>query len=226
MWREQLARRLSFELVNFAVGALLAVVFLDLLPEAIASKNPFVVQTMFLGFLIFFLVERFLIWYHAHGETCVPDETRNPALGALVTIGDAFHNLLDGFVIGTSFLGGFSLGVVTTFAVIAHEIPQEISDFSILLHAGWSRRYIILTNVLASLTTVLGAVAAYFLGTYVAVAQPLLLAGAAGGLLYVASSNLIPETHRDPRHSHLFLHTILFFSGLGVIWATSVLLGV
>src|SRR3989344_206815 len=180
-WKEEAVRKATHRFISFAVGALLGVVFLDLLPEAVEIEKP---DTLFMaaliGFVVFFILERFLWWYHCHDGECPVH-----AMGYLVLIGDALHNFIDGVVIAVAFLADFRLGILTSVAVIFHELPQEISDFVVLLHSGFSRSKALLYNFLIALATVAGALLAYVFRGSLENTLGIALGIVAGNFLYI-----------------------------------------
>ncbi len=187
-------------LVSFAVGTLLGAAFLGLLPEALRSASPrAVLLTTLVGLLAFFVLEKLLIWRHCHDENC----SVHDASGRLILFGDAFHNFADGVVIASAFLQSPVLGVSTTLAVIAHEVPQELGDFGILLNSGFGRVKAYAYNSLSAATTMLGAWLGYLAVTEVQHAVPYVLAVSAASFLYIGIADLIPALHRDtsPRSS-------------------------
>jgi zinc and cadmium transporter len=227
--------------VAFAVGAMLTVVFLDILPHALADGVvPGSLMAWVLGgILFFFFLEKLVIWRHSHGDLTPPPADGSAASdphhthhhhhhhhahghahdrgrsGMMVLIGDSLHNATDGVVIAAAFLADFKLGVVTSIAVIAHEIPQEVSDFFVLLHSGYSRKKAFLYNVISSLAMVVGGVVAYFaLDQAQAYVTPV-LAFAASSMLYVAVADLIPTLHR--RFSIKDTAQQMLMIGLGVL---------
>jgi zinc and cadmium transporter len=231
--------------VAFAIGAMLAVVFLDILPHALADGVvPSSLMAWVLGgILFFFFLEKMVIWRHSHGDLTPPPADGSAAhdaahthhhyhhhhahghghshgndhfrSGLMVLIGDSLHNATDGVVIAAAFLADFKLGVVTSLAVIAHEIPQEVSDFFVLLHSGYSRKKAFLYNLISSLAMVVGGVIAYFaLDQAQAYVTPV-LAFAASSMLYVAVADLIPTLHR--RFSIKDTSQQMFMIGLGVL---------
>lgn len=205
-------------LVSFATGALLGAALLGLLPHAIAGVGVGAVHEIGLalltGLLIFFVLEKLVLWRHCHLEVCeghLPqhghspqghshDKARDAASASLILIGDGFHNILDGVLIAAAFMTDIHLGIVTAVAVMAHEIPQEVGDLAILLHGGMSRARALTLNTLTSVSSVIGGVAAYyFLGQTLGI-LPYALAIAASSFLYIAVADLIPGLHRrvDP----------------------------
>lgn len=186
------ATKLAKYATPFAAGALLAAVFLDLLPEGIAESGAdTVLLSALIGLILFFLAERFLRWFHHHHA-----EDKNKSAGAsLIIVGDTLHNALDGVAIAAGFLVSVPTGIVTTLAVAAHEIPQEIGDFGLLLNKGLSKAKVLLVNVVSALATVLAAVVTFALGDAETLPVGVLLGLSAGFLLYIAASDIIPEIH-------------------------------
>lgn len=197
--------------ISFAIGALLTVAFWGLIPEAFEKVNAADYQTLsatiLAGILGFFVLEKLLIWRHCHSGSCEAhgdEETDHhghhhgikKSAGSLILLGDAIHNFVDGILIGAAFLTDVQLGIVSSLAVAAHEIPQEVGDFAILLHSGYSKNKALLYNVLASLTTVLGGVLAYFSLEDLQQSLPYFLALAASSFIYIAVADLIPSLHK------------------------------
>jgi zinc and cadmium transporter len=230
-------------LVSFATGALLGAALLALIPHAVIGAGSDRVHevgiALIAGIALFFILEKFLLWRHCHDDHCDThpvggplhqhdhahdhghnqshDDARRKASGSLVLVGDALHNLLDGVLIAAAFLTDVHLGIVTALAIMAHEIPQEVGNFAVLLHSGVSRGRALGLNLLTSLTAVIGGVIGYFaLETAVRV-LPFALAVAASSLLYVAVADLIPGLHRrvDPRSS--VMQVLLISLGIAVI---------
>ena len=193
--------------ISFAIGALLAVAFWGLIPEAFEKVKPDHFQTLsatiLAGILGFFVLEKLLIWRHCHHGSCEAhgDEhaghghSNMKSAGALIILGDSIHNFVDGVLIAAAFLTDVQLGIVTSLAVAAHEIPQEVGDFAILLDSGYSRSKALFYNVLASLTTVLGGILAYFSLEDLHDSLPYFLALAASSFIYIAVADLIPSLH-------------------------------
>ena len=180
-------------LVSYAVGTLLGVALLALLPQALDALPPTrVLGTLLAGILLFFVLEKLVIWRHCHTEACTTHSTAAP----LVLIGDALHNFVDGAVIGAAVTTSLPLGVSTALAVAAHEIPQEVGDFAILLGAGYTRRRALLLNVVSGLSAVLGALTALMALRWVPSLIPYVLSMASASFLYIAMSDLIPDLHR------------------------------
>ncbi len=212
-------------LVSYAIGALLGAVFLDILPEAIKlSPNTTTVSaTVLFGILLFFTLEKVLIWRHCHHDHCEVHEPHDHAAhdhgrsGTMVIVGDTFHNFIDGIIIAAAFLTDIHLGVVTSLAIIAHEIPQEVGDFAILLHSGYSKLRAFQMNVISSFATVVGGVLGYLTLQTMQTWTPSLLALAAASLIYVAVADLIPGLHKRTRLHDTVQQVILIALGVGTV---------
>ncbi len=196
--KDKLLERILLYLVGFAAGALIGGAFLHLLPETVVrstSMNVFLALSF--GFFLFFLLEK-LLWRHCHKGKC---EVHPFAYVNL--IGDGVHNFIDGLVIAASFLGSVQLGIVTSFAVAFHEIPQEIGDFGVLVYGGFGKSKALFLNFFAGLTVIIGGLLGYFLQSYIGESMVFILPFAAGGFIYIAASDLIPELHKEvnPRRS-------------------------
>ena len=221
--------RLLPSLVSFAVGALLGAAFLDLLPEAIHAAAPSQVQgvglAIALGVLGFFLLEKLAFWHHGHEGHASHEELRVQAAGTMILVGTGLHNLLDGVLLGATFLTSVHLGVVLAIAIIAHQIPQQVGDISVLLSAGVARRRALLLSALSGTTMVVGGVAAYFLLSSLQSTIPYVLAIAAASLIYVAVADLIPGLHRHEGARLSILTVVLIAAGIGLIYVTQTALG-
>jgi len=203
-------KKVLFLLVSFSAGALLGDAFIHLLPEAVEMSGFGLNVSLYtlMGIFAFFILEKVIHWRHCH----IPTSTSHPhPYGTMNLVGDAFHNFIDGMIIAGSYLISIPLGIITTIAVIAHEIPQEIGDFGILLHAGYTRARALLFNFLSALTAVLGAVLTVLIGTKVGDLTTILVPFTAGGFIYIAGSDLLPELNKecDPKKSVLQLIGIL-----------------
>ena len=212
-------------LVSFAIGALLGAVFLEILPHAIggAASLQAVFATVLGGILGFFVLEKLVLWRHCHVEDCeahdhhaAPDD--HGRSGLMIIIGDAFHNFVDGILIAAAFLQSTELGVVTAAAIIAHEIPQEIGDFVILLHSGYSKAAALALNLASSLAMLAGALLAYFTLQSAEQWIATVLALAAASMIYVAVADLIPGLHRRPELHATAQQVTLIALGVGLIW--------
>ena len=224
--------------VAFAVGAMLAVVFLDILPHALSDGvQPGSLMGWVLGgVLFFFFLEKLVIWRHSHGDLQPggghqPDQHHGHhhghdggRSGLMVLIGDSLHNATDGVVIAAAFLADFNLGVVTSLAIIAHEVPQEVSDFFVLLHSGYSRKKAFIYNMISSLAMVVGGIVAYFsLASAEAYVTPV-LAFAAASMLYVAVADLIPTLHRKFSIRDTLQQMLMIGLGVGTVVLVNTLL--
>ncbi len=218
--------RLLPHLVSFATGALLGAALLALLPHAIAGAGAEgthgVGLALVLGIILFFVLEKLVLWRHCHHDDCEAhgpqQHHRDRASATLILWGDAFHNLLDGVLIAAAFLTDPHLGLVTAIAVFAHEIPQEIGDLAILVHGGMSRAKAMRLNVLVSLTSVAGAVVAWFALSTSLHYLPYALAVAAASFLYVAVADLIPGLHRRVDAKTSVQQVVLIITGVLVIY--------
>lgn len=233
---ESLRNRVLPHLVSFATGALLGAALLGLLPHAIEqvgiSGTHNVGLTLLAGLLIFFVLEKMVLWRHCHQEVCeghaphahghgrATDQQRDAASASLILIGDSFHNVLDGVLIAAAFMTDVHLGVVTALAVIAHEIPQEVGDLAILLHGGMSRMRALTLNLLTSLTSVVGGVAAYFALGPVKQILPYAISLAAASFLYIAVADLIPGLHRRVDAGSGVRQFVFIVLGVAVIYVS------
>lgn len=217
LWRTDIAKRFSLPLLVFSAGAFLGASFLDILPEALemGAEPKTIMISALTGFVIFFAIERLFMRYvhdgHSH-EHVHTDHTES--LPFLLVLGDSLHNFLDGILIALAYLANPSLGLVTTLAVAAHEVPQEIGDFSVLLNQGWSKKQVLLVNIFQSLLTVVGAAVGYFAGKFFEPYLPGLLAAAAGIFIYIAASDLIPEIHHSAGHKNAYPVLITLLVGI------------
>jgi zinc and cadmium transporter len=218
-------------LVSYAIGALLGAVFLEILPHAFQLAKSFenLAATILFGILLFFVLEKLVLWRHCHHGGCEAHGTSDPndhgRSGLMIMIGDTFHNFVDGIIIAAAFLADFQLGVVTALAIIAHEIPQEVGDFVILLHSGYSKQRAFLFNLLSSLAMVAGGVLAYAMLQTMREQIPLFLGIAAASMIYVALSDLLPGLHRRPELQATLVQALLIGLGIGSIWLTKAVLG-
>ncbi len=199
-WRN----RMIPHFVSFAIGALLAAAFLALLPHALGGPvgiDPHHLgMTVLLGILVFFLLEKLLLWRHCHADHCEGHNGHGkPAVAGMVVFGDGLHNFVDGVLIAAAFMTDIELGIVTSLAVAAHEIPQEIGDFALLLHSGLSRKRAFIYNIGSSLTTVVGAMLALYSLSGVQHVVPYILVIASSSFIYIAVADLIPGLHQRTR---------------------------
>ena len=214
--REKFALKISHFLASFAAGTLLGTAFFDLLPEAAEAAEQHggdIFLWTLMGIIIFFLIERFTHWFHHHEDFHTESDPAIP----LIIIGDTIHNFLDGIVIAATFMVSIPLGIATTFAVFAHEIPQEIGDFGLMLHKGLKKKKIILVNVFSAVAAFAGALITYILGNILEPFIAIFLSITAGFFIYIASSDLIPEIHHEKRKGFAIVETILLIVGIAVI---------
>ena len=211
-------------LISYAVGALLGAVFLEILPHAIeqSKDTKSMAMTILAGILLFFFLEKLVLWRHCHVEQC---EAHDPHVathdhgrsGLLIMVGNTFHNFVDGILIAAAFLVDIKLGVITAIAIIAHEIPQEVGDFLILLHSGYSRKKALLVNLLSSIATLLGGVLTYFTLQSMQQWTGPLLGLAAASMIYVSVADLIPGLHKRPEIHATIQQLVLIGLGIGSI---------
>ncbi len=214
-------------LISYATGTLLAAAFLGMIPHAIEHANEnvtlieqanqnisLILAIVLMGVVVFFVLEKLIIWRHCHETDCEV----HGAPGPIILIGDSFHNLIDGVIIATSFLINFSIGLAACLSVIAHEIPQEVGDFGILLDQDYSKKKALFYNFLSSSTTIPAAIISYFVLDIVKSAVPYILAFSAASFIYIALSDLYPELqHRNIELKHTLRQFILMMAGIGTM---------
>jgi zinc and cadmium transporter len=228
-------------LISYAVGALLGAVFIELLPHAFSTSDNLHVTaaTILGGLLLFFVLEKLVLWRHCHIEDCEAHDPHeghaahvpaapapvvaahhhdNGRSGMMILIGDTFHNFVDGVLIAAAFLADTQLGIVTAVAIIAHEVPQEVGDFLILLHSGYTKKYAFLLNLLSSAAMVIGGLLAYFALQTLQQWVNTLIALATASMLYVAVADLIPGLHRRPEIRATIQQVTLIALGIATIW--------
>jgi zinc and cadmium transporter len=212
----QMLQKIVFVLVSFAVGALFGNVFFMLIPEsqAMLGNNLHVGLLVVGGILLMFIVEKFIHWNHNHN---VVELKKEAPLGYISLFTDALHNFIDGILIASSWMVSPEIGFTTTLAVIAHEIPQEISDFGVLIHAGFSRKKALFFNFLAACMAIAGAICTLWLGDLFTNISAYVLPFAAGGFIYLAGSDLIPELHREKSIRKNSLQLIVIIMGLALM---------
>jgi zinc and cadmium transporter len=217
-------------LVSFAIGTLLGAAFLEIIPHAFETGEAHQVAFAILGGIFgFFVLEKLLLYRHCHTENCEVHDQHTQAhdhgrSGALIVVGDTVHNFVDGVLIAAAFLQSTELGVVTAVAIIAHEIPQEVGDFVILLHSGYSRLRALAMNLVSSAATVVGGVIGYFGLQLVEGIEPILLGVVAASMIYVAVADLIPGLHRRPELRDTAFQALLIALGIGAIVLVGTLL--
>ncbi len=215
--KRSLTDKIVHTLVAFAIGSLLGAAFFDILPEVAESGNKDIFSYVFLGLLLFFIMERYIHWHHCHNGNCEQPHQHEPAT-YLNLIGDGFHNFVDGALIAASFLASVPIGIVTTFAIVAHEIPQELSDFAILIHGGFSKKKALMFNFFSSLTAILGVIATFLFAKIVEGLMPIILAIAAGGFIYIATADLIPEIHKENKGENIIMQSAALALGIIIIF--------
>jgi zinc and cadmium transporter len=214
LFSDTMRARLVPWLVSYAVGALLGVALLALLPEALIDlAPPAVFGTLLAGIVIFFVLEKLVLLRHCHTDECEVHGATAP----LVFIGDAFHNFLDGAIICTAVMTSVPLGINTAIAVAAHEIPQEVGDVAILLASGYSRGRALMLNVVTGLSGIAGALVAFAAVEVIPGVRPFVLAISAASLLYIAMSDLIPDLHRGNLDASAVRQVLLITTGIGTI---------
>lgn len=201
-------------LISFSAGALLGDAFIHLLPEAMDSGINLVPIAVISGILAFFVLEKFVQWRHCHQPTS--KEHPHP-LATMNLVGDAFHNFLDGAIIATSYVVSIPLGIATTVAVLLHEIPQEIGDFGVLVYAGYSKKKALLMNFIISLTALLGGIVGLLLSKSITSFSGIMIAFTAGGFIYIATADLIPEMKKDTNFKKTSIQLIGLLLGIGIM---------
>ena len=213
--KKERQKNLVATLISFATGTLLASAFLGLIPHALENLDA---QSVFIsilaGLLFFFTLEKFVIWYHCHTNNCENHKTA----GSMILVGDAFHNLVDGVVIASSFLVSVPFGIAVSISIILHEIPQELGDLAILIHSGYTKKKALLLNIFSGLISLPAAIVAYFLLDKISHSLPYILAIAAASFIYIALTDLSPELHKKSGLKNSVKQLILFFLGTVVVY--------
>lgn len=214
-WSKMGTGKATYFLLSFAAGTMLAVSFLDLLPEAAeaAAEGTNIFAPTLLGVIAFFFIERFVLWFHHHDEL---HEMKPSAI--LILLGDGLHNFIDGVAIAAAFLVNPALGFSTTLAIAAHEIPQEVADFSVLVHGGMKRSKALCFNFISGLTALIGALAGFYFLEKLENSLPVFLAFTAGMFIYIACSDLIPEIHKSATKQKNWAQFLPFLLGIVVLW--------
>ncbi len=217
--KDKLLKKLLLILVSFSAGALIGGAFLHLIPEALESSTPlktFII--VIVGISAFFLMERFLYWHHCHEGKCDVH-----MFTYLNIIGDGIHNFVDGLIIVSTFAVNIPLGIATTLAIALHEIPQEIGDFAVLVYGGFSKLKALMWNFISAVTALIGVIVGYFLITKIDGFTPFLLPFAAGGFIYIAMSDLIPELHKELSLKKSMLNFLFFAIGIVLMLLTTLI---
>lgn len=219
--QEKKLKKLILPLVAFSAGALLGGAFLHMIPEALKEGGAAdgVFLSVLAGFLVFLLLEEFIYWHHCHRA---PSEHKRP-VGHLILVADGLHNFLGGIAIGSAFLVDIKLGIIAWVVAAAHEIPQELGDFGILLHSGWERKKALIYNFISALTIVLGGVLVYFASGFIDIVY--LLPFAAGNFIYIATSDLIPEIKHNVNRRQKMVHFSTLVAGIVLLWVIKVIAG-
>jgi len=208
--REGWLNKILFMLIGFSAGGLIGGAFLHLLPEALEqASSQIIFPYLILGFIAFFVLEKYFHWRHCHEGICSVH-----AFTYLNLIGDAIHNFTDGLVIGASFIVSINFGIITTLVIIMHEIPQEIGDFGVLVYGGFSKFKALYYNFVIALTCVLGTIVGYFISVYIKNFSPFLLPFTAGGFIYIAACDLVPELHKQKDLKKSALSMFAFLCGI------------
>ncbi len=212
--KEDLLNKILLLLISFSAGALIGGAFLHLIPEAV-EKSPHgeVYLFVIVGFILFFILEKYLHWRHCHKGKCDIH-----AFTYLNLVGDGVHNFIDGLIIGSSFVVSINFGIATSFAIIMHEIPQEIGDFGVLVYGGLSKNKALFYNFLSAVTAILGTAIGYALANRSGVFLELLMPVAAGGFIYIASCDLIPELHKQQDIKKATLSMGVFILGVAFMY--------
>lgn len=217
--KKKLLNKILLLLVSLSAGTLIGGAFLHLLPEAAENLDPETLNLIVLfSFVLFLLIEKIFHWRHCHKENC-----NVHTFGYMNLLGDALHNFLDGLIIAATFLTDIRLGIATTIAVSMHEIPQEIGDFGVLIHSGFKKNKAILANFLVALTAVFGGVIGFFFAQQMGNTTTYLLPIAAGGFIYIAASDLLPEIRKEASIKKSAFSLAIFLSGIVIMYALKLL---
>jgi zinc and cadmium transporter len=219
--RENILNKILLVLIGLSAGALMGGAFLHLLPEAVEKTTGLDVYLFVLiGFIIFFLIEKVLHWRHCHKGECDVHTFQYMNL-----VGDSIHNFIDGMIMAASFVVSIPLGITTTIAISTHEIPQEIGDFGVLLYGGFSKRRAIMLNFVVALTAVLGGIVGYFVSSLIEDIVLFILPFAAGGFIYIAATDLVPEIRKELNMKKYMATLCVFICGILIMWVTKVVFG-
>lgn len=214
LFKENILNKILLLLISFSAGALIGGAFLHLIPEAVEKGGHGEVYLFVIfGFILFFILEKYLHWRHCHKEKC-----EIHTLTYVNLVGDGIHNFIDGLIIGSSFVVNIDFGLATSFAIIMHEIPQEIGDFGVLVYGGLSKNKALFYNFLSALTAVLGTVIGYALANTSDAFLKLLMPIAAGGFIYIASCDLVPELHKEKDIKKATLSMGIFILGVAFMY--------
>lgn len=215
--KEKVLREYVFVLVSLAIGTLIGGAFIHLIPEAFEEINNTKIISILIifGILLFFVLEKLMHWHHHHTE----DDGHIHPSGKMILISDGLHNFIDGLIIGASYLVSIEVGIATTIAIIIHEIPQEIGDFGVLIHSGYTKAKALLVNFLSALLAVAGTIISLIVGGVSEETMSYILPLAAGGFIYIAIADLIPEMHKNRKISHSLVQIIMIIIGVLAMYA-------
>jgi zinc and cadmium transporter len=218
---DKILNKILLVLIGLSAGALMGGAFLHLLPEAVGKGQGLDVYLFVLvGFILFFLIEKVLHWRHCHKGECNVHTFHYMNL-----VGDSIHNFIDGLIMAASFVVSLPLGITTTIAIATHEIPQEIGDFAVLLYGGFSKKKAIMLNFTIALTAVLGGIVGFFVSSLIENIVVFILPFAAGGFIYIAATDLVPEIRKELNMKKYMATLLVFICGILIMWVTKVLFG-
>lgn len=220
-FKEDFLSRILLFLISLSAGALLGGAFFHLIPEAFESLEGFpnlAVSIILVGYALFFIFEKVLHWGHCHVNGCTDEHT----FGYINLVADSLHNFIDGLIIAAAFVTNFSLGAVTTVAIVLHEIPKEIGDFGILLHSGMEKKKALSWNFMTSTFVMIGGFVGYFLGN-ISQFTNFLVPFTAGGFIYISTSVLIPEIHKEENMKKWLLSFIVFLFGIALMFLVTLI---
>lgn len=216
---DKILNKILIVLVSLSAGALMGGAFLHLIPESIEeAKGADIFIIILIGFIIFFIIEKFLHWRHCHNGKCDVHTFHYMNL-----IGDSIHNFIDGLIISASFIVSIPLGFTTTIAIVAHEIPQEIGDFGVLIYGGFEKKKAIILNFLVASTIILGGITGYLISNVIEKSVYILLSFAAGGFIYIAATDLIPEIKKEINIKKSISTIFIFIVGILIMWIIKLL---
>jgi zinc and cadmium transporter len=219
--KDKILNKILLILIGLSAGALMGGAFLHLLPEAVEKSTGLDVYLFVLiGFILFFLIEKVLHWRHCHKGECDVHTFHYMNL-----VGDSIHNFIDGLIMAASFVVSIPLGITTTIAIATHEIPQEIGDFGVLLYGGFSKKRAIMLNFFVALTAVLGGIVGYFVSNLIDNIVLFILPFAAGGFIYIAATDLVPEIRKELDMKKYMATLFVFICGILIMWVTKVIFG-
>ena len=216
--KEAFIQRILMVLVGFSSGSLIGAAFIDLLPEALEETGEVMFYYVIAGIVFFFAMEKFLYWRHCHDGKCEVH-----MFAYLNLIGDGVHNFIDGITIAASFLISSPLGFAITLAVVFHEIPQELGDFGVLIYSGFGKKKALTYNFICALTAVAGSLVTYYLASSIQGVAHALVPFAAGGFIYIAATDLMPELHKRTQGKESLIQLLTIITGIGLMYALKIL---